>query len=82
MSNASLSKDTIPLDAEAYIERLVASVLRYNLEMLEQEEDRAQIIGDLNTLRRQAQQEIAPYAMPTRVACKRCYFRMRHAPPM
>jgi len=50
--------------------------------MLEQEKGQAQVVDDLKALRRQAQHEIAPYARPTRVACKRCYFRMRHTPPV
>jgi hypothetical protein len=50
--------------------------------MLAQEEHRAHVMEQIQAFRRCAQQAIAPHARPTRVACKRCYFRVRHQPPM
>ncbi|MBC8445560.1 MAG: hypothetical protein H8D74_00020 [Chloroflexi bacterium] len=82
MTNVPLSRDTIPLDVEAYIERQVAMILRTDPALLEHEEGQAQVMKEIEAFRQQARQDIAPLARPTRVACKRCYFRMRHAPPM
>ncbi len=81
-TNNALSKDTIPLDVEAYIRRLVAMILRTDPALLEQEEGRAQVMNEFNAFRQAAQEDIAPHAKPTRVACKRCYFRMVRTPPM
>ncbi len=78
----NVSKDTIPLDLKAHIERLVALILRSNLEMLGHEEGRAQVMDEIEAFRQGAQQDIAPHARPTRVACQRCYLHMAHAPPM
>jgi len=64
------------------IERLVAIVLPSDPALLVWEEDRAQVMKEIEAFRREVQQALTPYARPTRVACKRCYFRMRHAPPM
>lgn len=82
MTNVPLSKDTIPLDVEACIERLTATVLRTDLSLLEREEGRAQVWEKIEALRQQVRQALSPHARPTRVACKRCYFRMKHTPPM
>ncbi len=81
-TNNALSKDTIPLDVEAYIERLIAMISRTDLILLEHGEGRAQVIREIGAFRRQVQQDIAPHIRPTRVACKRCYFRMVRTPPM
>ena len=80
--NNALSKDTIPLDVDAYIRRLVAMILRTDPALLEHEGGRAQVMKEIEAFRQQAQQDIAPCARPTRVACKRCYFRMVRTPPM
>lgn len=82
MTSVPLSKDTIPLDVEIYVERLIAIALQCDPAMLAQEEHRSQVMKEFEAFRQQAQEDIAPLARPTRVACKRCYFRMRHAPPM
>jgi len=74
--------DAIPFDRQAIVERLVALLLRSNLQMLEQSDGLAQVVDEIETLRQQARQAVAPYARPTRVACKRCYFRMAPTPPM
>jgi len=39
-------------------------------------------MGEVEALRQQVRQAVAPYARPTRVACKRCYFRMAPTPLM
>jgi hypothetical protein len=75
-------KDTIPLDVEAYIERLVAMILRTDPASLERKEGRAQFMNGVEALRQETRQAIAPHARPTRVACKRCYFRMSPWPPL
>lgn len=78
----SLSKDTIPLDIETYIERLVVIAMQSDPALLAQEEHRAQVWKEIEAFRQDAQQAVAPHVKPTRVACKRCYFRVRHTPPM
>jgi hypothetical protein len=82
VTDVPLSKDTIPLDVEACIERLAAAALRSDPASLEREEGRTQVTKEIEALRQEVQQTLTPHARPTRVACKRCYFRMAHAPPM
>ena len=82
MTDVPPSKDTIPLDLEACIQCLVAIVRQGDPAMLAQEEHRAHVMEQIQAFRQWAQQAIAPHARPTCVACKRCYFRVRHQPPM
>jgi hypothetical protein len=74
--------DAIPLDRQAIVERLVALILQSGPQMLEQRDGLAQVMDEIETLRQQARQAVAPHVRPTRVACKRCYFRMAPVPPM